>query len=394
MKLAAFIGLCLAIWWTYMILMVLLTAYYRQWRRRRSGRKRRIPAGLPRCLLVRPCAGEETGLLDCLTSIARTRRDFPVRVVFGVDSEDDPALKVAHRAASLLAEEGIECSVEVTPVIGPNRKVSILAGCVAAAGADWDIVLSADSNTDLTGFDLNRFVATLARDDGVAAVWAPPRVEAPSRGLGNLASEAVLHGSWHSFGILSLIDPAGMMGKLFGVTRRALFEIGGFDAMVGFLGEDMEMSRRLRAAGFKVESFSVSVKTVSGATTWAETLARHARWMMVIKAQRRLLMLSYPLLFFNALIVYGLALFGFFYSVTAGAICVSGAFLLRLLVGYSAARMLGVRLRPTEVVSHAFVADILLLFAFVRALRMRTVEWRGKVLSFGPNGELNTPAGD
>lgn len=393
MTLVSLAILCVAGFWTYMIWMVLVTAYHRQWKMGRRFRLLDADRTLPKsCLLIRPCSGEDAEQLDCLTSVVRARRDFPLRVIIGVDSDDDPAVPSAKQAVEILNREGIPSSLEVLPVIGPNRKVSILAGCVSRVRGenDFDLVLSADSNTDLSGFDLTRFVAPLLQENGTAAIWAPPRVEAEERDLGNLASEAVLHGSWHSFGLLGAIDPRGMVGKLFAVTREALDAVGGFEGMVRYLGEDMEMSRRLRSRGLKVERYPSSVRTTASRMTWSETLARHARWMMVIKAQRPRLMLSYPLLFFNTPIVSILCLAGMLYSVPAALVCLLCALLLRLLVGASAARMLGLRSGLPTLVAHAVVGDGLLLVAFLKSLRMRTVEWRGRALTFTGTGEIAT----
>ena len=152
----------------------------------------------------------------------------------------------------------------------------------------------------------------------------------------------------------------------------------------------MEISKRLRRIGFRVECFFQSVKTVSGPSSWEETLARHTRWITVIKAQRPRLLLSYPLLFFNSLLVYSLLITGLLYSANAasGLLLFLSTLLLRLLVGFSAGRMLGLHPRPGQLVVHAAVADVLLLWAFIRALKRRNVQWRGKTLSFTKSGEL------
>ncbi len=389
MEQVALVSLCLAFWWTFMVLMVLSTGYYRRWQTERRFQTWIRPVdALPRCLLIRPCSGEDAEQLTCLTSAIDAEWTFPLEVIIGVDSEDDPAFGNATRAVDILNQKGIESSLQIISPIGPNSKVSILAGCVAAARSAPDIIISADSNTDLTGFDLNRFVAPLCKNRGGAAIWAPPWVSSADRNWGNLASEAVLHGSWHSFGLLSAISPGGMVGKLFAVTREALGRIGGFGAMARYLGEDMEMSRRLRRVGDRVAHCPMSIRTTAKRTSWTETVARHTRWMMVIKAQRRPLMFAFPFLFFNALIVYLLAAVGLFYNTPSGVLCLLATLLLRLLVGYSAARMLGLSPRVHQVVAHAFVADILLLSAFVRALRTRHVEWRGKTLTVTSEGEL------
>jgi ceramide glucosyltransferase len=365
--------------------MVLLFAVYKRWRTRRrfdtttKGGNEEVSAAL-----IRPCSGDEPGLFDALTSVLRCAAAPPLRVIFGVDKPDDGAVLVIRRAMAALDAAGIESRLVVTPVLGPNRKTSILAGCVRKADVREPVIISADSNTDLSGFDLSTLVSMLTDNRGAAAVWSPPRLKKNS----GMAGKAVLHASWHSFGLLSAIDPAGMVGKLFAVRRDALASVGGFESFVRYLGEDMALSKRLRARGLSVLPTRNSVATIGGAGGWRETVARHTRWMMVIKAQRPRLILSYPLLFFSSVFVYPLALFASITYPLAGIICFASAATVRILVGYTAGRMLQLRTPIKRIVLETVLSDAVLLFAFLSTLRKQTVVWRGREFSFDAHGTL------
>ena len=253
------------------------------------------------CLLIRPCAGDEPRLFDALTSVTQSNRDFSLTVAFGVDCAEDSVIPAIENAVKTLEAAGIEAKVVIAPLIGPNRKASILAECVRRFGQNVDAVISADSNVSLAGFNLNALVEPLFADADLGATWVPFRESCDTPAFGNLVSEAVLHYSWHSFGLLSALDPRGMVGKLFAVKREALRATDDFRNTARVLGEDVALARSLLENGWKVTALPIAVTSPVGRKTCADTVARHVRWMMVVKAQRPALLISYPLLFFNSL---------------------------------------------------------------------------------------------
>ena len=377
--------LLVGLFWNVLLLMTLLFCVFRRRRMALHNARLSQPHALLSAVLIRPCAGDEPGLEACLTSIVHARRSFPVEVVFGVDSPKDTAIPAIQAAVAALRDHDIPSRMVVAPIIGPNRKVSILAGCMDTVAREVEIVISADSNTDLSGYNLD----SLARSRA-AAMWAPPRVDTPSgSGWGSRMQQAVLLHSWHSFGLLSALDPRGMVGKLFALKREALDRIGGFGALVNYLGEDMQLSRLLREHGYDVTSDIRSVRTVVPPASPSATLARFARWTMVIKAQRRALLVSYPLLFFHFVPTLLLGLFAIPILPILALILLLLGGVVRWSVGVTASRMLGIRPRLLETLTMPAVADVVLCAAFFKALTMKQVEWRGRAFTLGPSGELS-----
>ena len=93
--------------------------------------------------------------------MVRAQRSVPLDVIFGVNSEDDGAIPAIRMACARLEEAGLSARLRVAPITGPNRKVTILEGCLAEAGDAYDTILWADSNVDLTGFDLDQLIRQL-----------------------------------------------------------------------------------------------------------------------------------------------------------------------------------------------------------------------------------------
>ncbi|MEO5725676.1 MAG: glycosyltransferase, partial [Byssovorax sp.] len=268
---------------------------------RRAFRRKPLSAARPygaRVLLIRPCAGAELELDRTLASLVEARRSFEVRCRFALETELDAAHPAAERAAAALVAAGIDARVVLTRAAGPNRKAAQLAAVVALETRSLDVILIADSDVDLEGTDLDALVAPLVIKGGLSAVWAPPAEHGRAQTLADRASAALLGASLHAFPLLAGLDPRGLVGKLFAVKRSALVAVGGFDAFAAHLGEDMELAKQLLARGGSIAAAPVVARSLAAGRTWDQAVARFARWLGVIRAQRPLLLASYPALFF------------------------------------------------------------------------------------------------
>lgn len=368
-----------------------LTALWRASRRRAGQGAAGQGAGAggpapPRALLVRPCAGAEPGLEERLTSALRARFEGELELRFSVASLDDGAVPAIRRAIAALEAAGTSASLVVAPPIGPNRKTSQLAG--AAGPERRGAVICADSDVDLSGLNLDLLLAPLRA--GAGACWAPPVELGPRVGAGDRASQALLGGSLHSFPLLAGLDPQGLVGKLFAVRADALEAVGGFRALVRYLGEDMELARRLRAAGWRVEAAPVVARSMVSGRSPAEVVARYARWLTVIRAQRPALMLSYPALFFCWPLQSALLLATASSAPALSAIGLALASVGRLVVALGAARLAGRPVGLGGALLDMALADAVLALAWLGALRSRSTRWRGVALRIGPGGELRS----
>jgi ceramide glucosyltransferase len=366
--------------------------------RRLEGRSRGSIGALPpdatravaptpmRVVVVRPCAGLEPALSRALASTAALRHDGPLRVVFSTSTLDDPARPVLLAAAASLRARGMDVAVEVVAPRGPNLKASQLDGILHAA--DDDIALVIDSDVELPALDLVRLLAPFREPCGrVAAVWCPP-VEREPAGLGDRMSAALLGGSLHAFALLGTLDSAGLVGKTFAVRLPALRDAGGFGELVRYLGEDMELARRLLARGFESVMSDVVVASLASRRSVAQVLARYARWLLVIRAQRPLLLACYPLLLVATPGLVALGSIGLASGVPGSGLAVGLAVLARLVVATTAARVAERDPSLFAALRDAVLADALLLAAFVRALGPARVRWRDRPLRLGAHGIL------
>jgi len=348
----------------------------------------RIEGTLVDVLLVRPCAGFDPSLDDNLRSLrAAGREGLRVRCVLALGDEQDAATRSAREAAAWLSAHEIECEVRFTHAEGPNHKADQLARAIADARAS--VIVVADSDVDLSAVDLRAPVEPLCEGEA-AACWVPVAEKGTSEALGDRASLAILAGGLHGFSLLARLDPAGMVGKLFSVRRDALENVGGFSSMLRYLGEDVELSRRLRAAGGAVLALPLRAYSTASGRTLAGARDRYARWLLVVRSQRPALLASYPLLFFAAPVQIALGAMCVSLHTTFAASVMIVAALARMIVAAGARRAAGLRFSLRATTLDPWLGDLVLCAAWLRALRLREVRWRRGVLRFDREGLLES----
>lgn len=335
---------------------------------------------------MRPCAGQDPALLDNLRSLARTRSTLALHLVMAVDDPADTALPAIEQAASELRAAGLAVSVEVIANRGPNRKASILAG-ILERHPRHALVVNIDSNVDLAGFDFDPLLAPLLRERSLGTIWVPWSERPLATGLGTRASDALLGGSLTAFPLLCGIYPQGLVGKFWAARRDALERIG-FAELVDYLGEDLEMARRLREQGLRVGAASLLVRSPAQQPNFSAAVERFARWMLVVRAQKLGLLFSYPAFFFATPLVLVLAAFGAIARLDLALAAACLALLARLAVALAARRWSGRGLALGPAIVDAVLADVVLGLAWLRAGSSREVEWRGHRLRIESDGRL------
>lgn len=394
-----------ALGWAGFLAWLAIGAVWRRWQlQRRFASARAAPAtehdahlaGL-RVLIMRPCAGVDHDLLANLLSVAQVDSRTQWRVVMTVDDPADLARPVILEAIAKLRAMGVDAHTFIPPQTGPNRKASMLAAIMASEqGREAEVLINVDSNVDLRGYDLDGLIAPLLgprRGEGrVGASWAPWSERRTQAGVGPRASEAVLGGSLAAFPLLCGIDPGGLVGKLWAVRREALDAVGDFDELTHYLGEDFEMARRLRAAGWSIAVAPVLARARGGDPPFRAVVGRFARWMLVVRGQRPLLLATYPLLFFATPLILALAAVGALAQPTLAGLAVALAVFARASITISARRWSG---RGEGLagalawIRDALLSDLVLALAWVRALSSRTIDWRGHLLRVDREGRLH-----
>lgn len=344
-----------------------------------------------RVLVIRPCAGCDPWLGESLRSIASARCTAAIACRIAIADASDAAHPTGEAAASALMAAGLDARVVLTAPRAPNRKAAQIAAAIAAEAARFDAVLVADGDVDLAGIDLDILLAPLFARHPEGAVWAPPVEVGREQTLGDRASASLLGASLHAFPILARLDRGGLVGKLFAVRRDALESIGGFAALTSHLGEDMELARLLRARGHAIAAAPIAARSLSSGRTWEQAEDRFGRWLKVIRAQRPLLLASYPLLFLATLPLLALAAITALSAPRLALAIALIAVATRAAVALAAGSASGRTVPMARLAVDVLLADALLTGAFVRALRSRHVVWRDVALTIDRGGLLRAP---
>ena len=219
------------------------------------------------------------------------------------------------------------------------------------------------------------------------AVWVPP-VELGPVVTCDRASHAVLDASLHTFPLLAGIDPGGLVGKLFAVRRDALEDVGGFAALSSYLGEDMELARRLRDRTRSVAVAPGLARSMARGRSLHDVVARYTRWLLVVRMQRPRLLLSYPLLLAPSPLLALVLVLALFTHAPSLATAAAGGLLVRVVIACAARHMAGLRFAPLAAMAEAIAGDLILLVATVGACVAKEVTWRGRRLGFTRAGTL------
>ncbi len=380
----------LALIWAAVLLWLAIGAVLRRYQlHARSREAARACAAGRRVLLIRPCAGAEPGLRDNLLSIRSMTSAARLRLVVCVDSPDDGARPIAESVVRQLRDEGWDARVEIHPPRGPNRKASMLAEVLRGHAEAHELVVNVDSNVDLDGFELDALLSpVLEPGTKVGVCWAPWAEQRGFTGVGPRASEAVLGGSLTAFPLLCGLHPNGLVGKIWAARLDALAEAGEFADYARYLGEDFAMAERLRGAGWTIAVAPVLGRARGGQPSLDQVIERFGRWMLVVRGQMPRLLPSYPLFFFATPMIAALAVLGLHGNPDVAVTALALAFVARLQITLTARYWSRRGLRPVPALVDAALSDLVLMLAWIRAVRRREIEWRGHRLRVEPGGQL------
>ena len=255
-----------------------------------------------------------------------------------------------------------------------NRKVGHLLHALRDRDVRARVVLCVDTDVAVDGTLVAALACAVA--GGAAMATAPPR---PLHG-GGLAARAVrglLTATHHDFRALDAMraGASAACGKAMALGPAALALL---PDVADRIGEDLELSRRLHAAGARVVLVDAPARMPQPArVSAAAAVARFARWLTVLRAHRPGLWITVPLLLAPTPLV------------VVGVLALGSPAPLGAAVGLLAARTLLARRlsRETGPLDWA-LGELLLLAAFVRSVPARTVAWRGRVFHLARGGRM------
>ncbi|HYV27458.1 MAG TPA: glycosyltransferase, partial [Candidatus Eisenbacteria bacterium] len=221
--------------------------------------------------ILKPLKGCDTETEACLRTWLE--QDYPgaVQILFGVASEDDPAVD--------LVRNRLKSDVIVCPeALGPNAKVSTLAQLEPLIQHELVIISDADVAVPK---DFLKHVAAFFEAERPALASCLYRLS----GATNLPMrfEAFIVNSDFWSQVLQSIALGPMkfaLGAAMIITRAELAALGGFRSIVDYLADDFQLGNR--ATG-KVALCTMVVECRSSPMSWRQVWTHQVRWARTIR---------------------------------------------------------------------------------------------------------------
>ncbi|MDE2352422.1 MAG: bacteriohopanetetrol glucosamine biosynthesis glycosyltransferase HpnI [Alphaproteobacteria bacterium] len=339
-----------------------------------------MPLSFPPVTILKPLYGVEPGLERALASVLNQQYPAPLQVVFGLHAADDPAQAIVAQLKNSFPGRDIAVVVDERRH-GSNAKVSNLVNMMAAA--KHDVLVLADSDIAVSGPYLKRVVAALDRPGAgaVSCLYAGVGMAGFWSGLAAMGvSYQFLPNAALGIGA-GLAHPA--MGSTIALTRGTLEAIGGFAAFAGYLADDFEIGRAVRAKGLALAYPPLTVSHFMSERSLGALLGHELRWARTVRTID-------PAGHWGSFITHALPL-GLIGAILLDFAPVPCAVLAAILVARLSLKaridhIVGVAAGPAWLLP---VRDMLSFGIYVASLFGRRVEWRGSRLTVDRSGTMS-----
>jgi ceramide glucosyltransferase len=339
---------------------------------------------VPPISILKPVRNADEHLYANLRSFCE--QDYPVyEILFGVRSDDDPAVAVVERLIRDFPQLDVACIVTGAP-IGSNRKVSTLEALSHRARYDTLLVADADMRV---GPDYLRTVAAPLADRSVGLVTCLYRGVA-TEGLASTLG-AMFINEWFVPGAVIGMR-LGPLRNAFGATlacrRDALAAIGGFRALVDYLADDYMMGELISRRGLRVALAPYLVSNVVAERDLPGLIFHELRWARTFRTVR-------PLSYAGSVFTHGIPLACVLLAVAGPTPAVVTALAVNVLIRCAGRvalyRHLGLPLRwsTTWLVP---VRDVLSFALWALSFLGHEVRWGGERFSVDAEGRLHPVA--
>lgn len=239
------------------------------------------PVSMPAVTILKPLHGEQPGLEAALVSFLAQTYTAPVQVVFGLHDAADPARAMVERLKRRFPDRDITVVAD-SRLHGPNHKISNLINMMPHAR--HDVLVLADGDITAGPGYLQAVVAKLGRP-GTGAVSCLYTAEGLTTLWSRLAAMDISYRFLPNaiFGIASgVAHPC--FGSTIALTRGTLAAIGGFETFAGFLADDFEIGRAVRAQGLELRYPALTVRHSCTDSSLRDLVAHELRWARTIRS--------------------------------------------------------------------------------------------------------------
>lgn len=345
--------------------------------------RRAAPGFSPPLSLLKPLKDCDSETESCLESWFL--QDYPgeFEILFAVASPDDPVCPIVRRVMAKFPNRAADLII-AHPVLGPNGKVSSL--CYLTKKARYEHLVISDADVHVKSDFLSEIIVQM-RDESVALVNSFYILAAPKNFAMRLEAVAVNADFWSQvLQSLSLRPMDFALGASMVTTRRALADVGGYEALLELLADDYHLGNRLVKTGRKLVICPVPVECRTAELSWEHVWTHQLRWARTIRVCQ-------PVGYFFSILSNGtlwplLAINSFG---SAGRWLFVIAMVVRMLGAVSNyERLTGER--KWSVAFDAIAKDVAHVWLWVLSYTGRAVVWHGQRFKVSPGGKLTPEA--
>jgi len=242
-------------------------------------------AAHPAVSILKPIKGADPEMYEALRS--HCLLDYPdYEILFGITDPGDAAVPLIERLMQEFPQRAIRM-VHCDKRLGANGKVSSLVQLAKSAASEFLVV--SDSDIQVASDYLRRVINEL-QQPAVGLVTCLYR-GIPARTLSSKFEALGISTDFVPGVLAAHFIERGLhfgLGSTLAFRKRDLDAIGGFEAIMDYLGDDYELGRRIAERGLGVELSGCVVETHLPAYDFTRFLSHQLRWARTIRASRPL----------------------------------------------------------------------------------------------------------
>lgn len=250
---------------------------------RTEGRLESPQPNLPAVSILKPLKGADSTTYAALRSHCELNY-AAYEIIFGVNDSTDEAVPVVQRLMAEFPNLDIQLVI-CSEVLGTNRKVSNLIHLLRMAKYQYVLVNDGDIKV---ATEYLQPVMSYFTDPKTGMVTCLYKGKA-SRTLGSRLESLGISTDFAA-GVLTAryIEDALRfgLGSTLAMSRTALDQAGGFEAVVDYLADDYQLGERISRAGFKVALAREVVETSVPPYSFGQFWEHQLRWARTMRVSR------------------------------------------------------------------------------------------------------------
>lgn len=239
-----------------------------------------LEASLPGVTVLKPLHGDEPLLEEALESLFL--QNYPnYQIVFGLHSQDDPALTIVRRLQQHYPQRDVVVVVDAS-LHGPNRKVGNLINMHKAC--KHDIFIISDSDIHVSTDYIESVVSTLEKNNVQLVTTLYAGLPASKNIIRQFGAHSINANFLPGVMISRLMGRQDCLGATMALRTKDLKKIGGFEALVDHVADDATLGQLIRHNGGDIALAPTLCHTTVAEKHLKDLFSHELRWGRTVRS--------------------------------------------------------------------------------------------------------------